>query len=135
VAELGDLTVVGITLIVDSGWGANGDQVVSLTSATVGVNNAIPYTDPFTPLPASSLTPTCPTLPASITMTKLAGTPTGPVNEPQTIQPQDVDGMFRIVDCKYMYNLATSSLTGVGKYTVFATIDNTTFTVATFDLK
>ena len=36
VSELGALEVVGITLIVDSGWGANGDQVVNLTSATVG---------------------------------------------------------------------------------------------------
>ena len=31
-----------------------------------------------------------------------------------TIQPQDNDGIFRIVDCKYMYNLATSSLMGAG---------------------
>ena len=44
-------------------------------------------------------------------------------------------GIFRIVDCKYMYNLATSSLSGVGTYTVKATIGSTTFTVATFDLK
>ena len=29
-----------------------------------------------------------------------------------TIQPQDNNGIFRIVDCKYMYNLATSSLIG-----------------------
>jgi hypothetical protein len=34
-----------------------------------------------------------------------------------------------------MYNLATSSLSGVGTYTVKATIGTTTFTVATFDLK
>jgi hypothetical protein len=135
VAELGLLSVVRITLIVDSGWGFNGDQVVSLTSATVGVNNATPYSDTFAPLPESSLNPTCPTLPASITMTKVDGSSTGPVNEPMSVQPQDNNGIFRIVDCKYMYNLATSSLTGVGTYGVFATIDGTTFSVATFDLK
>ena len=63
------------------------------------------------------------------------GTPSGDVNEPVSIQPQDNDGLFRVVDCKYMYNLATSSLSGVGTYTVKATIGGTTFTVATFDLK
>jgi len=57
------------------------------------------------------------------------------VNEPTSIQPQDNNGIFRIVDCKYMYNLATSSLSGVGTYTVKATIDGTTFEVGTFDLK
>jgi hypothetical protein len=72
---------------------------------------------------------------ASIKITKVDGSPSGDVNEPLTIQPQDNNGIFRIVDCKYMYNLATSSLSGVGTYTVKATIGSTTFTVATFDLK
>jgi hypothetical protein len=137
VAQLGSLPVVDIALIVDSGWGANGNQVVVLTSATVGVGNGnpTPYTETFIPQPISPLTPTCPTLPASIRITKIAGTPSGDVNEPITIQPQDTDGFFRIVDCKYMYNLATSSLTGVGTYTVYATISGSEFPVATFDLK
>ena len=56
-------------------------------------------------------------------------------NEPVTIQPQDNDGIFRIVDCKYMYNLATRSLMGPGTYDVVATIDGMTFDVATFALK
>lgn len=137
VAQLGNLPIVDIALIVDSGWGANGDQVVLLTRATVGVGNGnpTPYTEAFMPSPISPLTPTCPTLPAAIRISKIAGTPSGDVNEPLTIQPQDNDGMFRIVDCKYMYNLATSSLTGVGTYTVYATINGTEFTVGTFDLK
>ena len=125
----------GINLILDSGFA--GDQRLTLTSATVGVGNgnATPYTETFTPLPESSLTPTCPTLQASIKITKVDGLPSGDVNEPLSIQPQDNNGIFRIVDCKYMYNLATSSLSGVGTYTVYATIGSTTFTVATFDLK
>ena len=134
-SQLGSLSVVDIALIVDSGWGANGDQVVALTSATVGVNNATPYTETFTPLPPSPVTPTCPTQQASIRITKVDGAPTGDVNEPISIQPQDNDGIFRIIDCKYMYNLATSSLSGVGTYTVYATIGSTTFMVGTFDLK
>ena len=139
VSQLGNLVVVqnGINLILDSGWGANGDQRLNLTSATVGVGNgaATAYTETFTPLPSSPLTSTCPTQEASIKITKTDGVPTGDVNEPISIQPQDNNGIFRIVDCKYMYNLATSSLSGVGTYTVSATIGNATFTVATFDLK
>jgi hypothetical protein len=135
VAQLGSLPVVGMTLIVDSGWGANGDQVVDLTSATVGVGGSTPYSETFTPQPASTVAAVCPTEAASITITKVDGSPSGDVNEPLTVQPQDNNGFFRIVDCKYMYNLATSSLSGVGTYTVKATIGSTTFTVATFDLK
>jgi hypothetical protein len=139
VSQLGDLVIVqnGINLILDSGWGVNGDQRLTLTSATVGIGNgaAMSYTETFTPLPSSPLTSTCPTQLASIKITKVDGVPTGDVNEPISIQPQDNDGLFRIVDCKYMYNLATSSLSGVGTYTVYATIGSTTFTVATFDLK
>lgn len=134
-AAVGNQLVTGIQLTLDSGWHA--DQRLTLSSATVGVGNdaANPYTDTWTPLPASAMTATCPTQQASITITKVDGLPSGDVNEPLTIQPQDNNGVFRIVDCKYMYNLATSSLSGVGTYTVKATIGNTTFTVASFDLK
>jgi hypothetical protein len=138
VSQLGNLVIVqnGITLIVDSGTLAQ-PEVVNLTSATVGVGNgnANPYTDTWTPLPASPMTTTCPTAEAKFSITKVDGAPTGDVNEPLSIQPQDSNLTYRIVDCKYMYNLATSSLSGVGTYTVKATIGSTTFTVATFDLK
>ena len=135
VAELGSLAVVSATLIVDSGWGANGDQVVDLTSATVAAGGPSPYSETFTPQAASAMTTVCPTAAASISITKTDGTATGDVNEPVSVQPQDNNGLFRIVDCKYMYNLATSSLSGVGTYTVKATIGATTFTVGSFDLK
>jgi hypothetical protein len=135
VAELGSLPVVSATLIVDSGWGANGDQVVNLTSAKVAAGGSTPYAETFTPLPAAATTTVCPTAPASIAITRVDGSPSGDVNEPVSVQPQDNDGLFRIVDCKYMYNLATSALSGVGTYTVKATIGGTTFTVGTFDLK
>jgi hypothetical protein len=133
VTQLGGLQVLGMNLVVDSGFA--GDERVNLTSATVGVGGTTPYTDTFTPQPASAFTAVCPTEQASIKVTKFDGSPSGEVNEPVTIQPQDNNGIFRIVDCKYMYNLATSSLSGVGTYTVKATIGSTTFTVATFDLK
>jgi hypothetical protein len=58
------------------------------------------------------------------------------VNEPLTIQPSDNNSEFRIVDCKYMYNLATTSLSGVGTYTVSAVINGSPAAgSATFDLK
>jgi hypothetical protein len=58
------------------------------------------------------------------------------VNEPVSIQPQDNNGAFRIVDCKYMYNLATSSLSSIGTYTVYANINGFPATgPAVFDLK
>jgi hypothetical protein len=135
VAQLGSLPVVGMTLIVDSGWGDNGDQVVALTSATVGVGGATPYTETFTPQAGTPVAAVCPTASASISITKVDGAPSGDVNEPLTVQPNDNNALFRIVDCKYLYNLATASLSGVGTYTVKATIGSTTFTVATFDLR
>jgi hypothetical protein len=124
-ALVGNLPILRASLVLDAGWG--GDQRLTLTSATVNTNT-------FTPQPTPP-TPTCPTSQALIGITKVSMSPTGVVNEPETIQPQDYNGVFRIVDCKYMYNLATGSLMGAGTYNVSATIDGTTFPVATFDLK
>lgn len=127
---VGTTPIIRVSLVLDSGWG--GDQRVNLTSATVRTGT---FTDTFTPQPASSPTPVCPTTEATIGVLKTGTSLSGIVNEPQTIQPQDNDGIFRIVDCKYMYNLATSSLMGTGTYEVYATIDGTTFFVASFQLK
>jgi hypothetical protein len=131
---IGSTPIVRASLVLDSGWqyAPNGDQRLTLTSATF---KTAAFTETFVPSPPSALTATCPTQEASIKITKVDGLPTGDVNEPLSIQPQDNNNIFRIVDCKYIYNLATSSLSGVGTYTVYATIGSTTFTVATFDLK
>ena len=129
-ALVGNTPIIRASLVLDSGWG--GDQRVNLTSARFAT---AAFSDTFTPQPASSPTPVCPTADATIGVIKTGTSPSGIVNEPQTIQPQDNDGMFRIVDCKYMYNLATSSLMGTGTYEVWATIDGTTFFVARFNLK
>lgn len=109
------LTLVGSTpilrasLVLDSGFA--GDQRLTLNSATV--NN-----DTFTPPAATALAPTCDLPPATIKVTKISGATPGAVNEVATVQPNDNDGSFRTVDCKYMYNLATSSLSGAGTYKV-----------------
>jgi hypothetical protein len=102
---------------------------VDLTSATVNDNT-------FAPPSASPLAPTCDLPPAMIKITKTSGTSTGDVNEPLTIQPNDNNGSFRVVDCKYMYNLATSSLSGIGRYTVTAVVNGVEASnPAKFDLK
>jgi hypothetical protein len=129
---IGTTAIVRASLVLDSGWG--GDQRLTLTSATFKTAS---FTETFTPAPSSTtLTPACPTDTANVFITKTGGTPTGDVNEPLTIQPQDDNGIFRIVDCKYMYNLATSSLSGVGTYKVYAVINGVMATnPAVFDLK
>jgi hypothetical protein len=61
--------------------------------------------------------------------TPSSGAGNGDVNEPISIQPNDTNGSFRTVDCKYMYNLATTSLPGgggAGTYKVEVLIDGTT---------
>jgi hypothetical protein len=127
---MGSLPVVRTSLVLDSGWA--GDQKVTVTSATV---KTAAFTDTFTPQP-SGLTPVCPTQEASILITKTDGSSTGDVNEAASIQPADNNGIFRIVDCKYMYNLATTSLRGVGTYKVSAIINGVTASnPASFDLK
>ena len=128
-ALVGTSQITRVSLILDGGWA--GDQILTLTSATVATGA---FSQTFTPQETPP-TPTCPPSTAYIGITKISASPSGDVNEPQTIQPQDNDGIFRIVDCKYMYNLATSSLMGAGSYNVYATIDGTTFFVAGFDLK
>ena len=106
---------------------------MNLTSATFATTG---FSDTFTPQPASAFASVCPTQTATIKVTKTDGTTTGDVNEAASIQPQDNNGVFRIVDCKYMYNLATTSLSGIGTYKVYAVINGVTTTPpAVFDLK
>ena len=109
----GTRTVTRISLVVDSGWG--GDQALVLSSATVNDNTWVPETGG--PTPVNNLPD------AEILITKTAGSGSGVINEPLTIQPSDNDGMFRKVDSKYMYNLDVRSLLGAGTYEVRVMID------------
>jgi hypothetical protein len=123
---VGGLNIIRASLVLDSGWG--GDQVLTLSSATVNNNTFVPA--------SGSGVQTCDLPPATIQITKTSGAPTGVVNDLLTIQPNDDNLLFRIVDCKYMYNLATSSLSGAGTYKVEAVINGTpALGAAYFDLK
>ena len=123
---VGGMSVVRASLVLDSGWA--GDQVLTLTSATVNSNTFVPST--------GSGVQTCDLPTATIQITKVSGSSTGAVNEPISIQPNDDDMHFRIVDCKYMYNLATSSLSGPGGYKVEVMINGSPAAgAAMFDLR
>jgi len=123
---MGSLPILRVSLVLDSGWGGN--QILTLTNATVNTNT-------FTPASGSG-TQTCDLPPATIQITKIAGATPGAVNEPISIQPQDDNMQFRTVDCKYMYNLATSSLSGAGRYKVEAIINGSPAAgAAFFDLR
>jgi hypothetical protein len=123
---VGGLTVIRASLVVDSGWVS--DQRLTVSNVTVNGNTFVPLSGPAVP--------TCDLPSASIQINKLSGTGAGTVNEPLSIQPADNNGLFRQVDCKYMYNLATSSLSGPGRYEVKAVIGgNTAAGSALFDLR
>jgi len=115
----GTMPVLRTSLVLDSGWqnAPLGDQRLVLTSATVNSNTFAPST--------SGGAQTCDLPPATIQISKTEGVPTGGVNEPVSIQPNDNNAQFRIADCKYMYNLATSSLSGPGRYEVKVVINGT----------
>ena len=126
-ALLGALPIIRASLVLDSGWG--GDQTISpITNVTVNGNTFVSA--------GGNALQTC-TLPdASIQISKTSGAPSGVVNEPVSIQPADNNGLFRVVDCKYIYNLATSSLSGVGTYKVDVLIGGApALGPASFDLK
>ena len=126
-ALVGATQIVRASLVLDSGWG--GDQRLTLGSATVNG-------DTFVPAAPTAAAPTCDLPPATIRVTKLSGTSAGAVNEPVTIQPTDNNGNFRVVDCRYMYNLAASSLSGAGRYRVEVVIGGSPAAgAAEFDLR
>ena len=113
-------TVNWIGLILDSGWG--GDQVIDPTTLAASVNgNAWQPKTPGTTHTYSDLAKTCDIPQAAIKVTKAAGTEGDPVNEVvDSVQPKDTGVYFRNVDCKLIYNLDVSTLTGSGDYKVFA---------------
>jgi hypothetical protein len=124
---MGSETVAGVSLVLDGG--SAGDQRLTLGGAAV-------HDNVFTPAPAAGPSPTCELPPAAVRIVKTAGAASGPVNEPVSIQPSDDDLTFRTLDCKYVYNLATRSLSGTGSYLVSAVIGgNEAAGAAGFDLR
>jgi hypothetical protein len=128
--------VVAVQLTLDSGFA--GDQKANVSNVTINDNTWVPKTTETTITttidgPAAR---TC-TLPdAELRWAKNDNTATGGINEAESIQPKDTGQFYRQVDCKYIYNLDVSSLSGVGTYTVWVRIGGVNIQVpATFDLK
>jgi hypothetical protein len=127
--------VLGVQLTLDSGW--KSDQVANVSNVTVNDNTWVPKTtETTTSTVTGDFAKTC-TLPAAeLRWAKNDATPTGAINEAESVQPKDTGQFYRQVDCKYIYNLDVSSLSGVGTYTVWVRIGGVNVQVpATFDLK
>jgi hypothetical protein len=128
--------VVGAQLTLDSGFA--GDQRANVSNVTVNDNTWVPKTTETTTTTTVSgdYAKTC-TLPAAeLRWAKNDATPTGAINEAESIQPKDTGQYYRQVDCKYIYNLDVSSLSGQGTYTVWVRIGGQNIQVpATFDLR
>ena len=141
-ALTGSLHVLNATLVLDSGWqGAPlGDQKVTLGTVTVNDSTFVPKTPGTTTTTTTTYGPfakTCDLPPAAIDIVKNDANPDGVANEsPDSVQPKDDGVNFRNVDCKYIYNLDISTLSGQGTYRVYAKIGGTRVTdsPAQFDL-
>jgi len=133
-------TVNWVGLMLDSGWkdAPNSDQKVTLGDVSVNSNTFEPLTD-YTVTSAPVYGPmakTCNLPPAEIRWAKDDGTPSGGVNEDLSVQPKDTGQFYRQVDCKYIYNLDVSRLTGAGTYEVWANINGANVNnSAMFDLR
>jgi len=128
--------VVAVQLTLDSGWG--GDQKVDVSNVRINDNKWVPKTTETTSTTTvdGTYAKTC-TLPAAeLRWAKNDVTASGAVNEAESIQPKDTGQFYRQVDCKYIYNLDVSSLSGTGTYTVWVRLSGVNIPVpATFDLK
>jgi hypothetical protein len=132
----GTATVTGAHLTLDSGWKA--DQKADVSNVTVNDNTWVPKTTGTpTSTTVSGAYAKTRTLPAAkLFWAKNDATPTGAINEAESIQPKDTGVYYRNVDCKYIYNLDVSSLSGQGTYTVWVNIDGVSIAIpATFDLR
>jgi len=128
--------VVDVQLTLDSGFA--GDQKATVSTVTVNDNTWVPKTTETTTTTTvdGPGVKTCDLPAAELRWGKNDATPTGAINEAESIQPKDTGQFYRQVDCKYIYNLDVRSLSGTGTYTVWARIGGTNVPVpATFDLR
>lgn len=126
---IGEQPITYAMLVLDSGWG--GDQ--RLTPSNVTVNDNV-----FVPEPAGEPTTTCDLSPtAYIEVVKLSPDANGAINE-EPVQASLVDdgNVYRVVDCKYQFNLSIPSLKGAGHYRIEIQIpQGTVIGQVEFDLK
>jgi hypothetical protein len=136
-ALIGGKLVTRASLVVDGGWLA--DQKVDLTGASVDGATWTPIpegTSTSTSDTTTGFAKTCALPQAMLRWSKIDGLPDGAINEAESIQPKDAGAYYRFVDCKYIYNLDVTSLTGAGTYWVWVNIDGKNVdNSARFDLR
>lgn len=109
--QTGGYTVTSVSLVLDAGWYTSltvldGSQVINpLQNVTVNDNT-------FVPLSGSS--PTCNLPLAQIEVDRLTPNPTTSIDEQAVQLNADLGNNFRVVDCKYMYNLSVKNTAGMG---------------------
>ncbi len=129
-------TVTRASLVLDSGWG--GDQRADVSNVTVNDNSWVPKSSEVvsTVTVPGTFAKTCNLPDAKLQWGKADATPTGAVNEDTSIQLKDDGVSYRQVDCKYIYNLSVSQLSGTGTYKVYANINGSNVAdPAVFDLR
>jgi len=128
-ASYGGVRVLRVSLVVDSGWLL--DQRLTLSDVTVNGNTFVPQ--------AGTPTRTCALPPAGIQVAKVLSGDQEVLLGPSSIQPGADDDQFRIVDCKYIYNLDVRSLGPAsgreGTYRVYAVIGGPLQAPAVFHLR
>jgi hypothetical protein len=124
-----------VQLTLDSGFA--GDQIANVSNVTVNDNTWVPKTtETTTSTVTGDYAKTCALPAAELRWAKNDATPDGAINEAESIQPKDTGQFYRQVDCKYIYNLDVSSLSGQGTYTIWVRINGGNIEVpATFDLR
>lgn len=135
-AVVGTDRVLAARLILDSGWSF--DQRANVSSITVNDNTFVPKTTETTTTTTVTgpYARTCDLLAAELRWSKDDPVPDGAINEAESIQPNDAGQYYRQVDCKYVYNLAVSSLSGQGTYRTYVRINNQNLDApAKFDLR
>ncbi|HEY3163690.1 MAG TPA: hypothetical protein VGJ71_04985 [Candidatus Limnocylindrales bacterium] len=127
---VGSMPIVRASLVIDGGWA--GDQRLTVSNTTVN-GNAYQF---VTSAGGGAFAPTCSLPAATINVARLDPTPDGDLNE-EAVNPQvyDTGTSFRVVDCKYLYNLAIPSLAVKGTYRVEILLDSVVAGSARFDLK
>lgn len=127
--------VVGVQLTLDSGW--KSDQRANVSNVTVNDNTWVPKTvETSSSTVTGAYAKTCNLPQAELRWSKDDPFPDGAINEAESIQPKDTGQYYRIVDCKYIYNLDVTSLSGQGTYRVYVRINNMNLMdPAKFDLK
>lgn len=130
----------GFRVAAGEGWQPFDGNFDALTVGVLGSDTTYDFDGVGLGPSPGGATRTCNLPEAKLKVTKIDPAPDGEVNETPIQSPSDNSGVFRVVDCMYMYNLAIQSLPTprAGTYRIELQINGTTVDpggTAYFDLK